>query len=580
MFKILKNKFFLAGIVIVILIGGYFIYKNISSKEQSFYTLSQVRRGSIEKIISGTGNIVANESFEIKSKISGKVIYLPFKEGNLVRKGDLLLKLDTSDLEKQIRDLEFNLESQKINLQKLIQRKEQIERGDDLRKINESYLNTVSDFINKFSVYYDSVNKIYFNKDFERIDYAYNNLEYYLSYFFKDYENQSRKIKDELVNLKNFYLDTSGQFNLLKIDPIKIDKSFVEDLYKLNSDYLNIIKFVLDKIRTIKENAILSQQTHVYQDVINNHLDELNTIYSELVNYLNNFGDYKNKINSYYDNLTNLDLDIKNSEISLKQLEAKIRDLKDSLEDYEIYSPVTGYISQLNVKINDNISPSTNLMVIDSTDKIAEIKLNEVDVAEIKVGNDAILTFDALPNLQLKGKVIYIDPIGEVSQGVVSYNVKIAFEDNFQVKIGMTVNADIITQTKRNVLIVPNQAVKTMGSRKYVEIPDGKDLVVLNQRNNGNNIFNLRNNTTTNWAREEEMTININLNYMPQIKFIRVGLNDERNTEILEGLDEGDWIIVRSSTNNQIVSDNQQQGLFQRLFPQPRRFIRSPGIRQ
>lgn len=578
MIKIFKNKFFLLLIIISIFVGGYFIYKKFLIKENnSLFTIAQVTRGSIQKTISGSGNIVSVESFDIKSKVNGKIIYLPFKEGDLVKRGELLIKLDTIDLEKQIRDLELSLESQKVSLEKLLQKKEQLQRGDDLRKINESYLNIIYDSIEKLLLTHDSLNKIYFNNDFSKESYIRNNLDYYLNNYFTDYQFQSDKIRNDLNALKDKYLNISLTFNSLKADPSQIDQNFIKNLYNLTSNYLNIIKFGLDNIRKVKEDTFLNQQVHIYQSIIDDHLNKLNKLYSDLLIDFNNFGDYINKTNTFYDNLNSLDLDIKNTQISISQLEVKIQDLKSDLtdKDYNIYSPVNGYISQLNVKVYDNIVPSQILLTIQSSSKIAEIKLNEVDATEINLSDDVILTFDALPDFQLKGKVISIDPVGEISQGVVSYKVKIGFEDNPKVKISMTVNTEIITERKDNVLIIPNQAIKTLRNQKYVYAPDERDVAILNQR-----FSNLENIKTTNNRNGEERTINVNLNYPPQMKFIKIGLNDEKNTEILQGLKEGEWIIVKSPIGNQKLLNNQEQGLFQRLFPQPRRFIRSPGIRQ
>ncbi len=576
MFKIFKNKFFLLFIIASILVGGYYIYKKlIIKKNNNLFAITQVTRGSIQKTVSGSGNIVSIESFDVRSQVSGKIIYLPFKEGDLVKRGELLAKIDSTDLEKQIRDLEFNLESQKINLEKLLQKKEQLQRSDDLRKLNESYLSIISEFTEKLPIAHDRLNKIYFSNDFPKVTYIKNNLEYYLSYYNKDYQLQTDKIKKTFDSLKERYLKLASKFNLIKSEPSEIDQNFIKDYYNLTLEYLNLIKFGLDKIRSIKESSIFNQQQHIFQDTINEHINNLNELYSTFLVYLNNFGDYINKSNAFYDNLNSLDLDIKNTQINIKQLEIKIQDLRDDLKDYVIYSPVTGYISQMNVKINDYVNPSQVLLTIQSLDKIAEVKLNEVDAAEIKIGNDVILTFDALPNFQLKGKIISIDPIGEISQGVVSYKVKIAFENNPKVKIGMTVNADIAVEGKNNVLIVPNQAVKMFKNRKYVEVPDERDIAILNQR-----FSNLSNLTTLNKERNIEKIINVNLNYPPQKKFIETGLSDEKNVEILKGLEEGEWIIVKSLTNAQIISTNQNEGLFQKLFPQPRRFIRSPGIRQ
>ena len=94
--------------------------------------------------------------------------------------------------------------------------------------------------------------------------------------------------------------------------------------------------------------------------------------------------------------------------------------------------------------------------------KIAEISLNEVDAAKVKVGQKVTLTFDAIDGLSITGEVSEIDALGTVSQGVVTYGVKIAFDtQDERVKSGMSVSAAIITDVKQNVLLVPNAAVKS-----------------------------------------------------------------------------------------------------------------------
>ena len=62
----------------------------------------------------------------------------------------------------------------------------------------------------------------------------------------------------------------------------------------------------------------------------------------------------------------------------------------------------------------------------------------------------------------MSGVVTEIDPIGAISQGVVTYDIKINFDVvDERVKPSMSVSAAIITDTKQNVLVVPNSAVKS-----------------------------------------------------------------------------------------------------------------------
>jgi HlyD family secretion protein len=552
------KKLLLLTLIIILGIVGYFFFFG-QSNQSNVYILTRVQKGEINKYVSGSGNIVSVDNLDLRPTVSGKIIYLGVKEGNYVSRGQLLVKLDTSDLEKQIRDLEFTLQNQQINLEKLKDNYEQVKRGDDLKKIYQNNLTTFNNIFNSYPQFFDQINAIYFNDDFNDQVYK-KNLEYYLSYENSNYRELTEKYKNDLDNLKKRFVSLSKDFDFIKSQSV-LNENFVASIYDFNTDFANYVKFGLDLSRKIKDNQILTNARHTKQTVIENHISQLNSLYNNLLPYNSNLIDIKNAINSYYDKIKSLEYDIKNSDVNIEQTKTKIDDLKNDLKDYYVYSPLNGYVNTLNVKVNDLVGSGTILMNLVSKDRIAEIKLNEVDLAGVKVGSSAILTFDSLPNLKINGQVIFINPIGEVAQGVVSYKLKISFKDNPQVKIGMTVNADIVIDSKKDVLVVPNSAIKTMGNRKYVEIPDEKE--------------NLN-------SRESR---SVALEYPPKMVFIKTGLSDDKNTEILEGLKDGDLIILRKisgSNNSNQFSQNQQQnqqGLFQRLMPQPRQFIRSPGTR-
>lgn len=603
-FIIFKNKKkFLIILGIIVILGLYFGSKRlVSDRKDNLFLVRKVGRGSINKIISGSGNIVAVDSFNIVPKKGGEIIFLPFAEGDVVRKDTLLAQLDSQEIERQLRDTKSSLENQLNNLEKLKLSKINLENNlkkleneyqdlktnNDLRKNYENNINLLNSFYADIPEALKNVDNIFFNKDFKDSSLN-NNLEYYLSYFNRNYSEESQRIRRDFNDLKNRFTNISSEFNKLNIKEGEVNFKLIKESYDFIVDFQNIIKNALDSIRKIKEDVSLNKANHIYADLIDSHFNSLKKYYDSLNNYGQSLLSFINQINSLESNLNQLSIDIENTKLNIKQSETdiknleigieqtknKIADLQSDLEDYKIYSPINGIVNTLNFKKGDTISSGATLMTIVSTDKIAEIKLNEVDIADVKVGQKAVLTFDALPGLKISGKVIQINPIGEISQGVVSYVVKIALQDSKEVKIGMTVNADIVVQSKDNVLIIPNQAIRTDQDRKYVEVPDEKDLSILDQK------YSKMNNNSISWrSKQTERPINIDLKYPPQIRFVKTGLSDGTNTEILEGLEEGNWIIVKSQMNNQIFSNNQQQGLFQRFFPQPRRFIRSPGIRQ
>jgi hypothetical protein len=156
--------------------------------------------------------------------------------------------------------------------------------------------------------------------------------------------------------------------------------------------------------------------------------------------------------------------------------------------------------------------------------KLAELSLNEVDVAKVKVGQKATLTFDAIEDLSLTGVVAEVESLGTVSQGVVSYKVKINFDtQDEQVKSGMSVSAAIIIDVHQDVLTVPNAAIKNQGTTYYIE-------------------------TLNNPSAEVAGVQGVTSASAPQQQTVEVGLADDTSTEIILGLQEGDHVISRTIT--------------------------------
>jgi hypothetical protein len=192
------------------------------------------------------------------------------------------------------------------------------------------------------------------------------------------------------------------------------------------------------------------------------------------------------------------------------------------------------------IKKGDSVSASTVLAILITKQKIAELTLNEIDAAEVKAGQKATLTFDTLPDVSITGKVLEVDTVGQASQGVVSYGVKISFDtDMEQVKPGYSVTADIITQAKPNVLILSSSAIKSQGGIYYVELVEADEQL------------------------SQQLLANVSgaiLPQAPKMQTVETGLSNDLYTEIISGLQEGDIVVASTINSSQTQSASQTQG--------------------
>jgi len=228
-------------------------------------------------------------------------------------------------------------------------------------------------------------------------------------------------------------------------------------------------------------------------------------------------------------------LDIRTQRNIVAQKEAALADAKQKLSDCIIRAPFDGVVAKISVKKGDSVSSGATIATLITKQQIAEISLNEVDAAQIKIGQKVTLTFDAIENLTISGQVLEIDTLGTVSQGVVSYSATIGFDtQDDRVKPGMSVSASIITDVKQDVLLVPNSAVKTSGNTQYVQILD-----------------QLETQSTA------SISQSITSSMIPSQVAVQIGLSNDTLTEIISGLNEGDQIISRTITASSQTSTQQ-----------------------
>ena len=164
-------------------------------------------------------------------------------------------------------------------------------------------------------------------------------------------------------------------------------------------------------------------------------------------------------------------LDLRGQELAVQQRQNALSDAREKLADYYIRAPFDGVVAKLSVKKGDSATSGAAVATMVTRQQIAEISLNEIDIAKVKTGQKATLTFDAVPDLSITGTVEQVDTIGTATQGVVNYSLKISFDtQDARIKPGMSVAASVITDVLTDVFLVPQSAMKMQGQQSYVEV--------------------------------------------------------------------------------------------------------------
>ncbi len=555
---IVQHKIISTIIILVVVFGGYFLLKGKNNTPTS-YVLAKVEKGNIIASISGTGQVSVSNQVEVKAKTSGDVTFVNVKVGQEVKNGALLAQINASDALKAVRDAQTSLETAKLELEEILAPADELtllqsedsliqaqqskqDAEDSLVKSYEDGFNTVANAFLDLPNMMTGLNDIILGNSFNNLQ---TNVDYYANSV-KNYDEKAQQYRDDAYNDyqiartaydKNFSdYKAASRFS----EPTVIE-SLINESYATTKDIAEAIKSVINLIQFYKDK--LTERSLTPQALATTHLTNLSTYTSKTNSYLTSLLSAKDNIQTYKDNIVSAERSIKEKELSLAKTKAGSDELairakriavqqkqdalaaaQQDLYDCSSRAPFDGVVAKVSVKKSDTVSSGTAIATIITKQQLAEISLNEVEAAKVKVGQKVTLTFDAVENLTLTGAVAEVDTLGTVSQGVVTYTVQIVFDtqDN-RVKPGMSVSAAIIIDSKQNVLMVSNSAIKSSVNGSYVLAPNedvSADLI-------GKSAGVVFKNT-------------------PKQIAVEVGLANDTETEITSGLNEGDVIVVRT----------------------------------
>ena len=235
---------------------------------------------------------------------------------------------------------------------------------------------------------------------------------------------------------------------------------------------------------------------------------------------------------------------VSGSNYSVQGASASLNQQKENLRKTTIFSPTSGVVSALNVKLGERVvgtaqMAGTEMMIIADLRRIeVRVEVSETDIAKVKLGDTTIIEADAYRNRKFLGIVSKIS-VSSKSTGlqqvssdqVTNYTVRIlifpsSYEDlaklsKFPFKPGMSASVEIQTRKERNILAVPVNAVAV---RDY---PDS-----LKKKNEG---FDAVRQVVFVYD-EKKKEVNL--------RDVKTGVQDNMNIQILEGLKDGEEVVI------------------------------------
>jgi HlyD family secretion protein len=201
------------------------------------------------------------------------------------------------------------------------------------------------------------------------------------------------------------------------------------------------------------------------------------------------------------------DIGIAREAVATAELAVKLA--QNDLDNAVVRAPFAGTIVSVGVNPGDQVGANTvPFTLLDPTLIRIDATVDESNVIKLKQGMPVAVTFDALQGRQFQGVVATVTPAGVAQQGVVTFPVQVVLNaQGYTIPPGTTANLRVTVESKPNVLAVPSRAIVRQGRQTFVQVlVDGE----------------------------------------PELKPVTTGATGDNLTEIVDGVDEGEQIVVSS----------------------------------
>jgi HlyD family secretion protein len=540
----LSSKIVIPVVVVILLISGgtwwYFNSNNSKKVENAFaQQTSVVAKGDIDLSVSGSGAIASANKSNVVSEVQGTIAAIFLRDGEPVKAGDSILKLDDYQGQLKVKQLENSISQTLLTQQYNKKSLEGIKTVAPIEGVITDLQVNVGDDISKNATLLTITDK--------------SRLK--LTVPFNNKHRDQLKINQEVtVNVYDIALEVG---TTVKGTIASVGKA----LYKTDegADVYNI-EVVIHNPGTIKEGMIGNVEISLSGE-------KFISTESSTLNYYNNVtvkavtGGTINKINIFEGQSVtkgtvlvefsndDLILEIETTALKLEDYYNQLEAAQNELDKYNIYAPIDGILTLNDLKAGDVLKSGDVIGYTADYDHMQfEVSIDELDISKIKVGQSTNVTIDALNETSarpISGSISKVAIEGTSTNGVTTYPVIVQIDKADNLKSGMNANAKILIEQRKDVLYVPIQAVSKRAGKSFVSVRTGIQEV--------EGKSNLKNSTA---AAEQKNTKQSQLGSV-EMRAVEIGINNEEYIEILSGVKEGEVVILPATSTGQTGAKNQ-----------------------
>jgi HlyD family secretion protein len=520
-----------AAVGVLLFASWWFLLRgNGGSQSGVIYRTEKVAVGDATQSFNATGVLQPLTIVDVKSKAGGEIIKLAVQEGSVVKRGDLLAEIDPRDTraiyEQNQADLtsntaratqqRYNLEIERVTSVANVENAEAALKSAELRLANLEARASAQPALTKAS-----------------IDQAKANYEVAVRAMqtFNDVtEPQTRA-------------QVRGELDRAKADLDAAAANYTRQQELLEKGY--VAKSAVEQARTAHESAVaahrnaterfsrLDRDLQIQRDSAEYRVqqakaafDQANANSIDVAVSKRDLEDSRQAVRQARASLETAranrrQVDIRRSEVQASQAAiVRSRVSRDNalvqLQSTTVVAPRDGVVITKYVEQGTIIPPGTStfaqgtsiVQIADVSRMYVEVNVDEADIGRVKLDQPVRVTLESNRRHPLSGRVSRVNPSAVTESGVTQVKVRVEVEGDDEVKLmpGLNAACEFIVAERRNVLVVPTQAIQRDGDATFVEVMVKKD--------------------------------------QPVRRDIKLGAPGNSVTEVLDGLKEGEEVVV------------------------------------
>jgi len=384
-----------------------------SAKEDKPAETVTVGSGEIVDIVSAQGSVSADRSAVLVFASSGRVESVSVEEGDAVDEGQLLAKLDGTSLEQRIEAAELSLQSADARLAQTSVAASEAEIASAQAAVDSAKAGVVSAQA-RLDQLLNGPTQADIRSAELSIDSAKNQL--WSAQASRDATNGSRMSSDANK-------DSAEAQVLIAEVAVQQAELAKERLYEpATEENLAIQRAALEQAQ-----IQVSQAEAQLQQVLDRPRQE----------------------------------DVAVAKLQVAETKLALEQAQEALDDLVIEAPFAGIVTAVTIGEGEwGSMAAPAITVADNEHMVVKVRLDEADVAQLSLGQEAVLTFDALPGESAKGRVAWIAPSATSTSSGTAYMVEIDVDKgDLPIMLGMTTSVEIITAKISDAVLVPNEAI-------------------------------------------------------------------------------------------------------------------------